>query len=269
LVKLISIFRGAEKSMISTKNNKEVYSTIEFDTYANRENLNVSEKYLIGKFLNKNEKTLEAGTGGGRILLEMRGLGFTSLYGFDYVPELIERAKQKDRSQSICFEVQDATNLNYQSCYFDQILYLDQIISSIEDEGNRLQTFKEAYRILKTGGTALFSFLSFEARSSSLFYVPYLVYLSLIRKLRGSNRSLQYLPWLKHGGKINWSALIDAEPYVYWYKTKEVDQILKEIGFEVVAIGSKTQMEQEKMHSSVETLVNEPITGMLTFVCKK
>ena len=255
--------------MISLKSNKEVYSTVEFDTYASREKLNILENYLIEKFLDKTGKTLEAGTGGGRILLEMRELGFTSLYGFDYVPELIERAKQRDNSQNISFEVQDATNLNYENCYFDQILYLDQIISSIEDEKNRLQTFKEAYRILKTGGTALFSFLSFEARSNSMFYIPYFVYLSLIRKLRGSNRSLQYLPWLKHGGKINWFALIDAEPYVYWYKTKEVAQILKEIGFEVVAIGSKNQIEQEKMHSSVETLVNEPITGMLTFVCKK
>lgn len=255
--------------MFVTKNNKEVYSTVEFETYASRKNLDPTEKFIIEKYLDKKGKTLEAGTGGGRILLEMKDLGFTSLYGFDYVSELIERAKQRDTSKSICFEVQDATSLSYDSFYFDQIVYLDQIISSIEEEENRMKTFKEAYRILKTGGTGLFSFLSFEARARSNFYLPYLIYLRLLRKLRGSNRSIQYLPWLKHGGKINWSALIDRAPYVYWYKVQEVARLLKEVGFEIVACGSRYQIEQEKLPSSVETLVNEPMTGMLVFVCKK
>jgi len=65
--------------------------------------------------LNKNGKTVEAGTAGGRILREMKDLGFQELYGYDYVSEFIEQAKQREASQSISFEVQDATDLTYEN----------------------------------------------------------------------------------------------------------------------------------------------------------
>lgn len=249
-------------------NNKKVYSTVEFDCWANRKDLSFDEKYIIEFFLNKGEKTLEAGTAGGRILLEMKKLGFTSLHGFDFVPEFIEMAKQKDDTHSIVFELQDATNLNYEDLSFQQILYLQQIICSIEDELGRLKAFKEAYRILKSGGTALFSFLSFEVRSKSAIYLPYLTYLRLSRKLRHAKISIQYLPWLKLGGKLNFSLFLDSGPYVYWYKLQEVYQLLREVGFEVVAIGSSYQIRLGRMYD-FEKLVNEPIQGMLYFVCKK
>ena len=53
---------------MSLINNKEVYSTVEFDAWADKKSLNEDEKYLIVKYLKKNEKTVEAGTAGGRIL---------------------------------------------------------------------------------------------------------------------------------------------------------------------------------------------------------
>lgn len=249
--------------------NKEVYSTVAFEEWAYKKRLLPHEKYLLENYLDKRAKTLEAGTAGGRILLEMKKIGFTSLYGYDYVPEFIEQARQKDSSGSIYFEVEDATRLNYKDNDFDQIIYLQQIISSIDDAEARLKALKEAYRILKNEGTALFSFLSFDARKSSVMYSLFLMYLGMFRNLRGSNRTIQYLPWLKHGGKVNLSALVDREPYVYWYKVEEVYQLLREVNFEVVAIGSDFQIKQGKMHQSIETLVKEPIAGMLYFVCKK
>lgn len=97
---------------MSIISNKEVYRTVEFETWADKKGLNEDEKYLIVKYLNKNGKKVEAGTAGGRILREMKDLGFQELYGYDYVPEFIEQAKQREASQSISFEVQDATDLN-------------------------------------------------------------------------------------------------------------------------------------------------------------
>lgn len=249
--------------------NKQVYSTVEFEDWAYKELLIDEEKHLIENYLDPSGKTLEAGTGGGRILLEMKKMGFTSLYGYDYVPDLIEQAKQKDPSRNICFEVQDATSLNYGDNDFTQIVYLQQIICFIEDSEARLKALKEAYRILNKGGTALFSFLSFDARKSSAMYSVFLMYLGMLRNLRGSPRTIQYLPWLKHGGKINWSAFFDGEPYVYWYKLEEIDQFLREVNFEIVAVGSDRQIREGKMHQSIETLIKEPIAGMLYFVCKK
>lgn len=130
-------------------NNKEVYSTVDFDYWAYRQNLSQHEKFLLETYLDKEGKTVEAGTAGGRIVLEMQKLGFTSLYGFDYVPEFIEQAKHRDPTNSISFTVGDATALNYDDGFFEQIVYLQQIICCIEDDLGRLNALKEAYRILK------------------------------------------------------------------------------------------------------------------------
>ncbi|MEG4577104.1 class I SAM-dependent methyltransferase [Microcoleus sp. N3A4] len=253
---------------MSIINNKEVYSTVEFEAWADKKGLNEAEKYLILKYLNKNGKTVEAGTAGGRILLEMKDLGFQYLYGYDYVPEFIEQAKQREASQSISFEVQDATDLSYETSGFEQIIYLQQIVSLIEEEDKRLKALREAYRILKNDGTALFSFLNFESRIKSPFVV-YLAYLSMLRRLSGSNRSIQYIPWLKLGGKYNFLALLDRGPYPYWYKIQEAHQILTQVGFKIVAVGSSYQIGQGKMCDDLESLKNQPIAGMLYFVCKK
>ncbi|MEG4225926.1 class I SAM-dependent methyltransferase [Microcoleus sp. N9_B2] len=249
-------------------NNKEVYSTVEFEAWADKKGLNEAENYLILKYLNKNGKTVEAGTAGGRILLEMKDLGFQELYGYDYVPELIEQAKQRDPSQSISFEVQDATDLSYESSGFEQIIYLQQIVSLIEEDEKRLKALREAYRILKNDGTALFSFLNFESRIKSPFVV-YLAYLSMLRRLSGANRSIQYIPWLKLGGKYNFWALLDRGPYPYWYKVQEAHQSLTQVGFKIVSVGSSYQIGQGKICDDIESLKNEPIAGMLYFVCKK
>lgn len=257
------------KTLTKVSTNKEVYSTQEFARWAYGNVLLPEEKYLIETYLDKSKKTLEAGTGGGRILLEMKKLGFISLYGFDYLPEFIAVAKRRDLDCSISFEVEDATQLNYNDCSFDQVLYLGQMVSSIDDESGRLKAVQEAYRILKFGGTALFSFLNFEARVRSILCRFYVLYLQQLRKLRGSNRSIQYLPWLRYEYRPNLAALLDEGAYVYWYKIQEAYQLLREANFEIVALGSGYQINRGIVHKNPETLAREPITGMLYFVCKK
>lgn len=132
--------------------NKQVYSTVEFDSWANRGGLIRSERYLIEKFLEPDHATLEAGTSGGRILLELQGLGFTKLTGYDYVPEFIERARARDSSGKIDYAVMDARRTQYPDNHFEQIIYLQQIISFIETSEGREQSIREAFRILKPGG---------------------------------------------------------------------------------------------------------------------
>lgn len=249
--------------------NRNIYETVEFDAWAYKEGIGYEEKFLCKKYLNKDLKTVEAGTGGGRLILEMKKLGFTSLYAYDYLPEFIAEAKKKDPTQSICFEVEDATKLSYQDCSFEQILYLQQLISSIDGDDNKLKALKEAYRILKLGGIALFSFLSFESRVREPLYIPYLVYLFAFRKLLRINRSIQYLPWLKLGGKPNFLSLLDSEPYVYWYKMSEAYNQLEQVGFKVVAFGSSYQISQGILYSDLESSVNQPIKGGIYFVCTK
>jgi SAM-dependent methyltransferase len=255
--------------MSSVIDSKTAFGTLAFSSYENAASLTSEERYLIDKYLDKAGKTLEAGTGGGRILLELNSLGFNALYGFDYIPGLIEAAKRRDPSGRIRFEVQDATCLTYDDGCFDQILYLAQIVSTIEEESARLRALREAYRILKTGGRALFSFLSFDARTRSALHAPYLAYLKSVRLLLRSKRAPQSLPWLTPGGKFNFAALADVGPHFYWYKLQEASDALQDIGFRVVAIGSSHQVIAGRMADSYELCLNEPINGMLYCVATK
>lgn len=255
--------------MSSPNNNKELYSDLEFDTWLNIEKLYPEEKYLIQKYLIPNLKTIEAGTNGGRILFRMQELGFSSLAGFDYVPKLIDRAIERDPNRTINFQVQDAIDLGYADSSFDQIIYLQQIICLIESQQDRLSAIEESYRILKPGGTGLFSVLSFESRSSQLFYSIYFTYLKILRKLCKNDLNIQYLPWLKLGGKFNIGAIIDRSPYTYWYRVTEIYQLLKSVGFEIVSIGSDPQISAGSLKTTDLELLSEEISGMLYIVVRK
>jgi SAM-dependent methyltransferase len=249
---------------------KEFYSTVEFGSWADRRGLTHDEKYLIERYLDKNGKTLEAGTGGGRILFEMKNLGFTSLHGYDFVPAFIERARQSDPGRSIYFEVQDGTRLGYEDASFDQIVYLQQFICVLDDEAARTKALAEAFRILRVGGTALFSFLGFKTKSGGPSYTAYLAYLYLVRKLRRSDRSIRYFPYNYRGGKLNLaSLLLGGGPYLYRYTLSEAHHALRGAGFTIRAVGSREQITQGMMYESIETMKGQPIRKAIYFVCTK
>jgi ubiquinone/menaquinone biosynthesis C-methylase UbiE len=254
---------------VSPTSNKELYLNAEFCAWAHRENLDAEETYLIGKYLDKSKRTLEAGTAGGRILLALQNSGFIDLHGFDYVSEFIDTAKKRDTSKEISFTVQDATSLHYQHESFDQVLYLQQIISSIDLDVDRLKSLRESHRILRKGGVGLLSFLSFEVRSSSFPYSWYIFYLKMLRQLKKSNVTIQHLPWMLHGGKFNLNALVDRPPYTYWYRAEEISIILKEIGFKIVSIGTTEQIKNNSMKSTCQDLIKEQLGGTLYIVVEK
>lgn len=249
--------------------NKIIYSTIEFQNWSQRSNLLAEEKILIKKYLNKNLITLEAGTASGRILFGIKEMGYRSLYGFDFVENFIAEAKRRNTDNSISFTVQDASNLNYSNDFFDQAIYLQQIISSIEDPIKRVNSIHEAYRILKKGGTILFSFLSFDSKGRSLLSKVFFLYLNFLRTLFNKKISIQYLPWFKHAGKPNWNSLRDKDPYNYWFKSSEIQKLLEEIGFSVVAIGYTNNILENRMHTSYKTLKASDGDGHIYFICKK
>ena len=255
--------------MLASNTNKDLYSNVEFATWLDLQTLFPEEIYLIRKYLQPNLKTVEAGTNGGRMLLKMQEMGFANLAGFDYVPELIERAIERDPQRQIDFQVQDAIALSYPDNSFDQIIYLQQIICLIESAADRVKAIQEAYRILATGGTGLFSFLSFESRSSRFIYTTYLTYLRILRKLRGDNRSIQNLPWLTLGGKFNPQSIVDRPPYTYWYRVSEIYEMLQSVGFEIVAIGTDPQISADDLKATDRELLAAEISGMLYVVVKK
>jgi SAM-dependent methyltransferase len=214
--------------------NRQFYEREVFDSWASRTGLTDVEEQLVTRFLKRDRSTLEAGTGGGRILHELARRGFHDLHGFDYVPGFIDVARSRDASRSIDFSVQDAVDLDYPDGRFEQALYVQQVLCFIEDPADRVRAMEEAFRVLQPGATALFSFLCFESRASNPLYAAFTRYLRLQRRFRRRRVSAQYQPWLKADERRpNLGALADRRPYVYWYTLEEALDALDRVGFDI------------------------------------
>jgi SAM-dependent methyltransferase len=248
---------------------RQTFGGSEFDTWAWRQGLIPPERILIERYLTPSGHTLEAGTGGGRILRALAQSGFTHLAGFDIVPELIDAARQQDPSHSINYRVLDARRLSYSDQQFDQLIYLQQVLCFLPTEADRSQALAGAYRVLKPAGIAVFSFLCYEARLQLMRYKALAAYLTALRSLRGRRALTQIQPILMRGGALNLSILLDRPPYVYWFRCGEALDFLRRPGFSIVGFGTRAQVESGGLCTSLEELLASPKEGMLYVVCRK
>lgn len=267
----LSIMAAATASAAAARpsSTTEVYAGPEFSRWAHAQGLIPAERFLIEKYLNAAGATLEAGTGGGRILRALADRGYRNLAGFDSVPSLIEEARLQDSAGRIQFTVQKAQRLSYADASFDQAIYLQQITSFIADPEGREKAAAEASRVLKPGGTAIFSFLLFEARLQSVPHLAMMAYLATFRFFAGRRISIQAIPWLSHQGKFNRDALLDRPPHVYWFRCLEAGRLLSSHGFNITGIGTLPQIREGRLCSSVQELLIAPMEGMLYVVCSK
>lgn len=137
--------------------NKETYARADVvDYYQNLETLFQTEEILFEKLLLeiKNSKILDLGVGGGRTTNYL--LQITDDYvGIDYVSQVAEETGEKyPNAKILCC---DARNLEtFEDETFDFILFSYNGIDYVSNE-DRLKALKEIYRVLKTGGTFMFS----------------------------------------------------------------------------------------------------------------
>lgn len=235
--------------------NKTLYESSEFELWNEREGLLDQEHYLLTKYITSlQDEILEASTGGGRISYALEKMGFSHITAFDYVEKMIESAKTKNPLTSIHFLVADATDLSsFASNSFDRLIYLQQIISFIPKE-KIPHALNETYRILKTDGIVIFSFLNWQGRRIN----PLLsLILNTVRFLRHEPISKQTLPWLKFGNKPNWKLFFRNQPLTYWFTHKELIHQLESIGFTPLEIKTSSDL----IHSSSQ--------GMFYVVCRK
>ena len=153
--------------------NKKSYAKANIlDYYDSLDELFPAEKILFDKLSPtiQRAKILDIGVGGGRTTKYL--LPISSDYvGVDYVPQFIERVKKKYEGGT--FLVGDARNLKeFADESFDFVLFSYNGIDHTSHE-DRLKALKEVYRVLKTGGTFMFSSHN---RDYKYFHKPYWLY---------------------------------------------------------------------------------------------
>ena len=124
-------------------------------------------------------------------------------------------------------------------------------------------------RILRPGGTLIVSLLSNRERKRSLLYRMVIAYLYVFRTLTFRRRDMHYLPWLRLRGKMNWKALLDREPHIYWYDEREAEDLFRAAGLQIAAIGSDQQVAEGQLLPSASELASAPFRGRLYLVCHK
>jgi len=255
------------------RSNQWIYEVADFDEWANKNSVTpylfAEERYLVTRFFDKDSATLEAGTGGGRVALALRDAGYTDLHAFDFVPASIAEARGRDPRGAIHFDVMDATDLQYAADTFDQLIYPSAMISDIESTAQRRKAIQEAQRVLRPGGLAIMTALSFETAHRSRVHAAFIVYLTALRAVRRSSRPPNDLPWLRVRRGINWSALADLGPHLHWYTITEFAQDLLQSGLSIEALGTRWQIDRDHLCSSVDELAAEPSADMFYVVCRK
>ncbi len=251
---------------------RDFFRDVERAYWADAEGLKEEEEALIGRYLAPALKTVDAGTGGGRIARALVASGFADVSGYDFTPELIDAAREADPEGRIDWLVADATRLPYGDGRFDQALYLQQVVCTIDDTAGRTAALSEAARILKPGGKALFSFVCFESRLASSAQRAYVAYLRSWRALRRDKRPIQSMPRLRLSGKKRDAAagaLRDRGPYNWWYRADEAEAALHGAGFEIEGAAFGPALVAGRVAKSAAEALEEGAGGTLYVACRR
>jgi SAM-dependent methyltransferase len=93
-------------------------------------------------------KVLEVGCGTGNYLVALETFAGCSCWGIDPSEQMLSRARE--RSKTIHFQLGKAESLDFPPGFFDLVFSVDVI----HHLSARLAYFREAYRVLRTGGKA-------------------------------------------------------------------------------------------------------------------
>lgn len=136
--------------------NLGAYSAPEVVTiYAGLDYLMVAEQLLFETYLKQGISVLDLGVGGGRTTSYLSRIAATYV-GVDYSEEMIRACRA--RFPELRFEVQDAADLAlFTDESFDAIVFSFNGIDSLVPSAKRERCLQECYRVLKHGGTFIFS----------------------------------------------------------------------------------------------------------------
>ncbi|MBI2630195.1 class I SAM-dependent methyltransferase [Candidatus Pacearchaeota archaeon] len=135
-------------------NTEQFYNRIgkSLEGFTNETNKKIILREIM-KYLNKNQKILDAGCGYGRITIPLAKNGF-DVDGIDISSRLIGTANRLKINENldIKFTKGDLRKLPYKEKYFDVVLCLWNTFMHFIDYNDQRQVLKEFKRILKKGG---------------------------------------------------------------------------------------------------------------------
>jgi len=142
----------------------EVATVIHYSRAAHFLGLWESENRLIRKYFpDRSARLLEAGCGAGRVAVGLWHLGYRSITGFDFAPEMIDQAHSlaaEHGATGVTFIEADATRLtscNLLGDSFDGALFLFNGLMQIPGRENRRAALRELHRVCRPGAPLLFT----------------------------------------------------------------------------------------------------------------
>jgi SAM-dependent methyltransferase len=139
---------------VAIENLQKFYQEkIKFEDYKVNQEMNAGEVELLQELIDKNEKVLEEGCGTGRLLLEMEKAGY-DVTGFDFTARHTEIIKEQNPEAKVLQG--DWHQTGFKDASFDAIYSLGRNILHDYSIVDQVQLFREANRILKSGGKFIF-----------------------------------------------------------------------------------------------------------------
>jgi len=123
-----------------------------------------SEREMIQRFWHPGGRILDLGCGAGRTTVPLRQAGY-QVVGVDIAQPMVSQAKLFAENMDLDFPmaVGDATDLPLDTNCLDGILFSYNGIELIPKQSGKISALREAYRVLKPGGTLIFTTHAFEA----------------------------------------------------------------------------------------------------------
>lgn len=199
---------------------RDDYDTIAVDFSATRTRL-WPEMERFRDFARGGDRILDIGCGNGRAYQLFEGMAI-EYEGIDVSAGLIAQAKSKVRDMLAMFRVGSMMALPYEDNAFDVALCV-AALHHIPSERYRLQSLREANRVLKPGGWFLMT--NWDRWKPS--YAP-LHLAALLRKLVGSGMDYKDLLILWKGGKTR------AMRYYHAFTRGELRMLCEKAGFDVI-----------------------------------
>lgn len=118
-----------------------------------------SEQYVFTKYMKTSDRILDVGCGTGRTTFALYDIGFKDIIGLDLTPEMIAAAEEikQERQSPIEFMVGNAKELPFETSQFDVVIFSFNGFMSIPNSKERFKALQEINRVLKAGGTFLFT----------------------------------------------------------------------------------------------------------------